>query len=740
MARYTRNDRRESRGAQFGVINGIVPTGNFLFRKNDGVTVDHTWTQSSSALWDMRAGWQRFQEPNVRQHEGIFDPASLGFSPGVTALFGGARYFPRMTFNTISNIGDNLAGSSTHTIYSFQPTYTKLAGNHSVRAGYDVRMYHEVGASLGRQAGEYSNSNAGAFTRQTNSSAVQNWQDVASFLTGFPTGGSIDINGTRTNNQWYHAVFAQDDWKVSNRLTLNLGLRYDYEAAPTEAQNRNVRGFDPSATLSITSAAEAAYAARPDLIAPSAWRARGGVQFATSSTPGFWNADKNNVQPRAGFAYKWTDKTVLRGGWGIYTVPFVFSNGINQMGYSQSTPFVASQDNGLTFRSTLINPFPSGVLQPAGSSLGPNTFLGQSVSRFAPLDFQNAQLSRYIVNLQRELPARWLLEVGFAGSHGYHLTTDEELNALPAQYLTSSRVRDQAAIDFLGTLVPNPFVGLLPTGFTAANVARSQLLRPFPQFNNVPTNGSSGTSDYKSAQTKLERRFAKGYSIIGTYTFSHFTERVFKLNATDASFENRLARDDVPHRVTASILYELPFGHGKPWGGNAGSLLNGIAGGWSVNAFGQLQSGRPLDWSGRNIYFDGDLKALKAKYTNNSDVPVFDISGFYFHDALVQTNGVDDPVKQRGDKRIGLGSNVRYFPSRIDGIRSPFLNLWDLSIVKQVAVGGRVRAQFNIEFLNAFNRVVFNDANTDPTKDNFGKVTSQNNLPRDIQLAAKIVF
>jgi hypothetical protein len=131
---------------------------------------------------------------------------------------------------------------------------------------------------------------------------------------------------------------------------------------------------------------------------------------------------------------------------------------------------------------------------------------------------------------------------------------------------------------------------------------------------------------------------------------------------------------------------------------------------------------------------------LKANYSNNVDDPVFDISGFYFHDAAVQTNGGDDASKQRTDTRIRLSNNLRYFPSRLDGIRSPFLKLWDISIVKQVSLGGSVRAQFNIEFLNAFNVVVYNDANTDPTNANFGKVTSQNNLPRDIQLAAKIVF
>ena len=744
MGRYTRNDRREARNAVFGEVNGLVPTGNFLFRKNDGVTLDHTWTQSSSSLWEFRGGWQMFREPNVRQHEGQFDPASLGFASNVVSLFGGAQYFPLFDFDTLTDIGDNLAGNTTHTIWSFQPTYTKLSGNHSIKGGYDLRKYHEFAENAGRQAGEYLNRNANAYTRQTNTSAAQNFQDVATFLTGYPTAGTIDINAQRTNDQWYHAMYVQDDWKLTNKLTLNLGLRYEYEAAPTEMNDGNIRGFDPAATLSITSAAEQAYAARPDVIPASQWHARGGVGFVSDSTPGIYNADKNNIQPRAGFAYRFTDKTVIRGGWGIYTSPFVFSNGVNQMGYSQSTPFTASQNNGLTFQSTLSNPYPSGVLQPSGNTLGPNTFLGQSYStaptRIVPVEFRNAQLSRYLVNVQRELPGQWLFEVGYAGSHGFNLTTNEELNAIPAQYLSSSQVRDQATIDYLAASVSNPFAGLLPTGFTGATVARSQLLRPYPQLNNVPTQGTSGSSQYDSFQTRLERRFSKGYSIIGTYTFSHFTEKVFRLNATDADFEKRLARDDVPHRVTTSILYELPFGQGKPLGTNVSGLTNALIGGWSVNAIGQFQSGRPLDFESRNIYFSGDLNALKAKYTDNSDVPVFDISGFYFHDAAVQTNGVDDPVKQRGDQRIRLANNLRYFPSRIDGIRSPFLKLWDISIVKQVPISGRFRAQFNIEFLNAFNVVVFNDANTDPTNVSFGKVTSQNNLPRDIQLGFKIVW
>ena len=139
-----------------------------------------------------------------------------------------------------------------------------------------------------------------------------------------------------------------------------------------------------------------------------------------------------------------------------------------------------------------------------------------------------------------------------------------------------------------------------------------------------------------------------------------------------------------------------------------------MIGGWSVQAIGQLQSGRPISFHDRNIYFNGDLGALKADYSGDSNDPVFDVSGFYFHDAAVQTNGVDDPTKQRADSRIRLASNIRYFPSRVDGLRGQGLHLWDISIVKQVPLSGRVRAQFNVEFLNAFNHPIYNNPNTDP--------------------------
>lgn len=743
FVRYTRNDRVEARNAFFGTVNGVNPVGNFLGRVNNGITYDHVYTMSSNTLLNVRGGWQRFQEPNIRQHQDLFDPSTLGFSAATVQLFNGARYFPLFDAD-FTDIGENLAATTVHSIYSVQPTVTRLMGKHSMKAGYDFRLYKEANFSFGAQAGSYQF--ASNFTRQTDTSAGSTGQGLASFLLGIPTGGSIDRNGSRLNYTPYHGIFIQDDWRISNRLTINAGLRYDYEAATTDSENRNVSGFDPTAALNITAAAQAAYARSPIAEVPvSAFNVRGGLQYASADNRGFWDAAKNNIQPRLGFAYQLNDKTVIRGGTGIYIVPFIIS-GVFQPGFNQSTPIVPTNDVGLTFRATMNNPFVDGVLQPAGGTNGPNTFLGQNLERFVPRDFQNAKNMRFSIGFQRELPGQWLLDAAFVGSRGWNLTTggggqigEIDLNSIPARYLTTSQVRDVTTINALAATVPNPFQGLLPgTNFNGPTIAKSQLLRPFPQFGNVRSFDDDGTSQYKSAQVKLEKRFTKGYTVLASYTASTFTEKVFRLNPTDTEYEERLSEFDVPQRFVVSGIYELPFGKDRKWAN--GGVADAVIGGWSVQAIGQLQSGRPISFHDRNIYFNGDLNSLKTKYTSNTDVPVFDISGFYFSDALVQVSGVVSPALQRADQRKQLANNVRYFPSRIDGLRGHPLHLWDISLVKQLRLTDRVRAQFHIEFLNAFNKVIFNNPNTDPTSANFGKVTTMANLPRDIQIAAKIVF
>ena len=744
FVRYSRNNRVEHRGNWTGDVNGIRPTGNFLYRINDAVNVDHVWTMSNASLLNVRASWSRFQEPSIRQHQGIFDPASLGFPPAATQYFGDKKYFPSINFddNSFADLGDSFAGGTTEIIYSLQPTWTLTRGRHSFRSGADMRVYREESFPSVHAAGQYNLARGSVLTRQLdNSPQAAIGQDLAALLLGYPSGGTIDRSATRFNQVLYGGVFVQDDWKITNKLTVNLGLRWEYEGAPTERENRNVRGFDPNAELRLTAAAQAAYAANPiPEIAPSAFKVRGGLQFAAAGSRGTYNPDMNNFQPRVGFAYQINAKTVARGGWAVYAVPALFDiSGIYQPGFSQPTSIVPSLDNGVTIRATLANPFPDGVATPAGASNGPNTFLGRTIGRFNDnLDYRNGQSMRWSLSVQRELPGKWVFEGAYVATRSSDLSTDFEANPVPRQYLSTSNVRDTAVINFLTTTVPNPFAGLLPGEGLNGTASRQQLLRPYPQFTGIQVRRYDGSTAFDSGQMRLERRFSGGYTVLGAYTFARFKEKVTRLNDTDADYEERPNNTQLPHRLALNGIWELPFGKARRWGSNANPVVNALIGNWSISAIWNWQSGRP-DLTMGNVYYNGDITKLKVKYTGDPSVPVFDTSGFYFHDAAVQTNGVDDPAKQRGDTRIQLASNVRTIPSKWNGLTTPRYTNWDMSFVKGLEFG-HVRAQFHIELYNAFNNVFFNNANLSPTSADFGKVTSQNNLPRNIQIGTKILF
>ncbi len=419
FVRYSHNSRRESRGNFTDVVNGIRPTGNFLFRINDSATFDHIYNFSPTVILNTRVGFSRFNEPSIRQHQGAFNPASLGFSAQTAALFGPEQYLPRFEFRggTFSNLGDSIGGTTNHNIYSVQPTLTKVFSRHSLRLGYDFRSYRENGFGAGHSAGRY---DFGAdFTRGPldNAANPSIGPELASFLLGLPTGGFIDRNTSRSNQTLYHGIFVHDDFKLSRKLTLNLGLRYEFETATNERFNRNVRGFDSISSSPIEAAAKAAYAANPiPEIPASSFSVKGGLLFPTESNRGFWDADTNNFQPRIGVAYQVTDKLVLRGGWGVYMVPFVI-DGVQQPGFSQSTSLVPSLNGGLTFVANLTSPYPNGVITPPGSSGGLATFMGLNINYF-PIPINNTMSQRWEFGLQYELPYSWLVEAAYVGNRG----------------------------------------------------------------------------------------------------------------------------------------------------------------------------------------------------------------------------------------------------------------------------------------------------------------------------------
>jgi hypothetical protein len=745
-----------------GAINDFEVTHGFDYRSNTGVTLGFTSTRSSTLLLDVRAGFARFGEWRRPAQE--FDPASLGFSSQTAALFGDYSYLPFVTFGGFSttNYNSRLAsigaqrsdwGSGfTRPFYNFSlmPTVTGLWGSHAVRMGYELRYRRWDITSAGYGAGRYHFN--GAYTRANNSAPTneiaQSW---AQFLLGLPTTGTstvaaagstasqFEIAANGDYRQISHGLFVQDDWQVNQKLTLNLGVRLELEQAMTEAENRNLAGFDLTAPSPIAAAAQAAYARSPiPEIPASAFQVRGGVLFADGS---IYNTLVKAL-PRAAFSYSIDDKTVVRGGVGLFSYPFYFDAG-NQTGFSQPTSILTTQNNGTTFLTDLSNPIPAGTLiQPVGSSLGLASSLGLTVGTVVPAERKTPYYTRWQAGLQRDLGAGWVVELVYVGSRGTNLPVTRELNGIPIQYLSTSPSRDTARESFLSTQVPNPFQGLLPgTTLNGATVQRGQLLRAFPQFlggtNSVVTEEYVGSDSYHAGTIRIEKRFKGGTSLLATYTRSRLRDKLIFPNPADPVLEDRISPNDRTNRVTASAIFEFPFGKGRKWGSHWTGAKEALLGGWQLSGTYQYQTGQPLVW-GTNIYYDPtrnplDLKSNIGEKKNGQiaglDTPAWDTSGFYIPGGT-----------GRSDPNIRLGNNVRYFPSTLPDVRTHDLNLFDVGLYKTFSLPRDVKLQIRIEAINALNYTVLWNPQTDPTSASFGIIREERNNPRDIQIGARLTF
>jgi hypothetical protein len=687
---------------------------------------------------DIRSGVTRYDNANGQVAEG-FNPATLGFS-GSTLSYMTANYFPAFVPSAFTRLGNNTTGNFTaaNTWY-LQPTLSWIDGRHTIKFGWDSRALRQNTIPQQNPDGSFTFDSTYTGGPYNNSTAAPIGQDLAALLLGLPSGGQIDRMSSSANQALYNGFFFQDDFKVSSRLTLNLGLRYEFEGPTTERYNHNGRGFDLTDASPIQAAAQAAYAAHPDSSLPaSAFRVLGGMLFADASHRGFWNTDWTNVEPRAGFAYQLARRVVLRGGWGMYMVPYSVDD-VQQSGFSQSTQILSSPDGGLTFNANLANPFPSGVLNPAGASGGLSTYLGQSLT-FVPLNRKNARTQRFTVGAQVQLPGQFVFEGTYLGNRSRDIPITQTLDTVPAQYLSTSTVRDTSAINFLTAQVTNPFAGLLPgTTLNGSTIARSQLLLAYPQYTGLTSETDNGTNRYDSGQFKLERRFSHGFTFAGSYTRSRLWQRATLLNPTDTTPISELSGDDRPNRITFTGLWELPFGKGRHWGSGWGNWIDRAFGGWQLGGLYLWQSGQPLALG--DVYFSGDVGSLTTSYSTKAvGQPVFDTAGFYFHDAAVQTNGVDNPVLQRADSRIKLSNNILTLPTYVSGFSGSPISSLDLDMIKTVKVGERLKVQLRGECLNTLNFVQFANPSLSPTSATFGIVSSQGNSPRMLQFGVKILF
>jgi hypothetical protein len=571
---------------------------------------------------------------------------------------------------------------------------------------------------------------ASDFTKSgSNGAASPLGQDLAAFLLGLPSSGDFQTNAFAAVKSNYLAFFMQDNWHVSDQLTVNMGLRFEHDFPMVERFNRSVNGFDTTAQNPIAPAAEAAYNANPNPLIPAgSFTVPGGLTFPTNANRHIFDTPSHLFSPRLGFTWAphvLDSKSVVRGGFGVFVFPITITQNMNQEGFTQTTPYVATNNNYETWANTLSNPFPTGIEAPQGAAAGLATNNGRAISFFDP-EQKNGYSERWQLQIQRPVGRDSAVEVGYIGNHAVGLqVTDTQLNDIPAQYQSRLPTRDNGLISTLTASVHNPFAGLLPgTSLNGSTVSAYQLLVPYPEFPQSSSttggvdeqNTNNGSSNFESLNLRADHRLSHGFFLTANYTWSKLTEETTKLNNVDTKYERRIASYDHTHHLSVAGTYELPFGTGQLVSVHSG-WLNKLVGSWSVNGSYSMQSGVPIVWG--NVIYNGGSLHWNARNTTKT---AFDTTQF-------NTNSSEQ-----------LEYNIRMFPSTFGRYRQDGINTVNASVFKGITISHLAVLQLRFESYNALNHPTFNAPNVTPTSSGFGTITGQYNQPRSIQMSGRIIW
>jgi Carboxypeptidase regulatory-like domain/TonB dependent receptor len=701
--RWLRNNRHEVRGLA-GYKQDASPF--FLhYRRNMGGGMDLTSTLSPTLVSNFKINFIRHEFAIQRYGDG-FDITQLGFPASLAGQLK-RKAFPSLSFTDYSDLGNQGSQFTFSDASSFSETLNKTFGNHSLKFGGEVRFLRDNYNSPTSSFGNF-NFTKGFTQRNPLAADAASGNAFASFLLGYPANGSVPINASFAYQHMYYGAFLQDDWRVSRKLTLNLGLRWDYESPITERFNQLNAGFDRDATNPFQV---------PGL------QLKGGLLFVNEDNRLPYKRDLNNIGPRVGVAYQLNEKTVLRGGYGLSYLP-AFDPGTS-LGFSVSTPYVASTDNNLTPANVLSNPYPAGLVQPVGSSQGLQTLVGQGFT-FYNTDVLIPKNHQFSFGVQREIPWNMVLDVSYIGSRSRNLNTQQNINEVSASDLARGA-------SFLNEQVTNPFAGLLPgTAINGDRVPRSQLLRPFPQFTGLTeTRRMLGRSWYNSFQVRLEKRLSQGFHYLLSYTFSKNMEAVGYLNSQDpiGQLASVVTDDYAPHRMMISGGYDLPLFK------NSNSLLRNIGGGWKLNAIATLQSGLPIGTPG-GVFLIGDprLPEGQQNYKRWFNTCTLTATGARQESSCASPS--ETPVFQ-----VQPAFTLRSHSTRFSNIRTSRPPQIDVSLFKSFTIKEGLAMQLRVEAFNFANTPWFGVPNSNAGSANFGVVTlSQANDQRNVQLAVKLVF
>lgn len=752
------------------------PNDYILKRRPQILALNNTWVLSNTSVLALRFGMTRFPDNNTLSID--FDPRTLGFSQTFANQIQ-LNKFPQVRIRGYDQEGRTFGAINPNQINwkstSANASYSRFVGRHTFKLGGDFRKMGVDTYIPGDGAGFFDfdkdmTSSSGGTGSTTDGNAF------ASFLLGYPSSlatreSRLSVSTPLNLFSYYYGGYAQDDWRVNSKFTLNYGIRLEHEDGLREQNNNFTVGFDRAMTSALSTVTIPA----DPVAGTSARQVVGGLMYAgvdgNKTTQG--NPPKIKASPRVGVVYSINPKTILRGGYGIYWAPFNYpipstaANNYGQVGYSQNTVLVNSRGNP----TTLSNPFPTGIAQPTGNSLGALTNLNSNIGyvdqhRTAP------RVQQFSIDLQRELGGNLALTASYVGARSDHLglggsgDVGLDINQLDPKYLAlGSAVLDQQ--------LPNPFFGNpnVPRSLsTPATLARARLLKPFPQYGQINARQvTEGFSRYNAAVFELTKRMSRGFGGRFSYTYSVLKDnqigednfyspispglpmnnynyiasapacaggQQFTTACYDPRADYAYSLLDVPHRVIIAPIVELPFGTGKKWA--TGRVADLVVGGWTIAAAINLQSGFPL-----NVQQAADSRLGGQTANRPNLVAGVDLkTPGSFEDRLASADHPRATWINPAAFSAAPAGTFGNAPRTITDLRTPPQYNVDASFAKNFRISGSKAAQLKIEVLNMLNtpnlrtlRAANNFSNT-----NFGQITSQAGFMRITQIMFRYTF
>jgi hypothetical protein len=695
------------------------------FTRTQSATGNLTFVQNPTTVWTFTYGFI-YQNYGRDPFNTKFDETTLGL-PKYMQDTATLNVFPMFSAGGYSDMGtqgywkmDRQEG-----VHQYSASMSKTLHGHNIKTGAEIRQSFLDYAQPGYPSGHF---NFGAQTTSEKLNAGNSYQGngFASMLLGWGNGSDFHIDPKAFSHAGYRGFFVQDDWKITRRLTLNMGLRYEFEVPRTEELNRySYWDLNAKSPISV-----------------SGYDLKGVMKFVDDKTRSPFDTDLNNFGPRLGFAYALNDKTSIRAGVGkFYVLSRASVSGHTGAAFNTNASVPWTLDSAATRNASLSDPYPQGILLPPGRSLGDMTLLGLGVGTITRQN-NNPEMYSWNLSIQREIGWSSMMEINYTGSRGVHLYSPfTNLAPLDPTYWLGPNA--QYTREQLQAAVPNPFNGIITNpkavNLNGKTVQRYRLLRNMPQYDGVSgSDPNSADSHYHALQIKYEKRFSKGLAILAHYTWSKMIDdssvtdgnlswlggTTSLQNPLNLAMERSLSQHDVAHHFVATGDWQIPFGRGRHFGSGVNRLVDAVIGGWEVSGFFTLQSGFPLQVS----QFNGTLWNGTQRPNLIGDPETHGT----IHDRLNNYFNRDAFSRPEPDT---FGS-----ASRTLNMRGPRVNMLDAALLKSWRVKENQRAEFRMEAQNVRNHPVFSDPSTSYGASNFGVINGTKVGARSVQLGFKYYF